>query len=51
MIKGLKEKRDFFPPSRGIVGVFLTLKDWWCCGCLGLKIRVIEEIFCNHSNL
>jgi len=23
-IKGLKEKRDFFPPPRRIVGVFLT---------------------------
>jgi len=26
------------------------LEDWWCYGCLGLKIRVIERILCNRNN-
>jgi len=33
-----------FPISR-------VLEDWWCCGCLGLNIRVIKGIFFNHNNL
>jgi len=27
------------------------LEDWWCCGLLGLKIRVVQEIICNYNNL